>query len=325
MTTILSTEQVKEREQFAYWRETLCDVFVQLDADNLSVRPDFAGRLEIGQLEQLQITDVLSDPQHVIRSRQQIARANEEYFLLSLQVSGHGYTSQDKREANLEPGDFVLYDTTRPYVLHFEQPFQQIVFRLPRQLLLNRHTHAEQLTSLRMPGQHPVTMMVSSFLRTVSSTYHHFDPATRLRVSDSIVDLLSTALYLAEGADRPRIETDSLALAHRTAAHSYIAAHLNDHQLSPAAIAAHLGISLRYLHRLFEAEGQSVAACIRHQRLQQSARMLADRRQLHRTVMDIALSWGFNDAAHFSRLFRQQYGMSPSEYRLQSLSDTQNL
>jgi len=33
------------------------------------------------------------------------------------------------------------------------------------------------------------------------------------------------------------------------------------------------------------------------------------------TVSEIAFSWGFNSAAHFTRAFRAKYGMAPSEYR----------
>ena len=37
-------------------------------------------------------------------------------------------------------------------------------------------------------------------------------------------------------------------------------------------------------------------------------------------MSDIAFSWGFNDAAHFSRSFKEQYGMSPREFRQQALA-----
>ncbi len=45
---------------------------------------------------------------------------------------------------------------------------------------------------------------------------------------------------------------------------------------------------------------------------------LAAPRLAARTITDIALSHGFNDAAHFSRLFKESYGMSPAEYRASS-------
>ena len=60
-----------------------------------------------------------------------IARASEDYFLVSIQTQGRGVVSQDGRDAVLAPGDFALYDSTRPYQLTFDGPFQQFVLKLP--------------------------------------------------------------------------------------------------------------------------------------------------------------------------------------------------
>ena len=34
-----------------------------------------------------------------------------------------------------------------------------------------------------------------------------------------------------------------------------------------------------------------------------------------RTITEIAFSWGFNNAAHFSRVFREHAGLPPSDFR----------
>ncbi|WP_027417866.1 transcriptional regulator FeaR [Aneurinibacillus terranovensis] len=318
MQTILSTEQVEEWERFAYWREMICDVFVQLDASQLS-RQRFAGRIATGSLEDIQISELSADPQHVVRSKRQIAKSREDYFLVSLQTAGQSYTEQDQREARLRPGDFVLYDSTRPYVLHFEQPFQQIVFRFPRSLLLARCGQAERMTSVRIPGtQHPVSALVSTLLRTVASSYLYLDSITRVRVVESTLDLLTTSLSTVTGVKLN--ESNSMANVHRVGARAFISAHLSDPDLTPSLVAASQGISTRYLHKLFEAEGQSVAAFIRNRRLEQCRRDLADRKQIQRTVTDIAFQWGFNDVAHFSRIFKHRFGVSPTEYRNAALN-----
>lgn len=318
MQSILTTEQVEERERFAYWREMICDVFVQLDASQLS-RKTFTGRIETGSLEDIQISELSADPQNVVRSNRQIAKSREDYFLVSLLTVGQGYTKQDQREARLQPGDFVLYDSTRPYELHFEQPFQQIVFRFPRSQLLARCGQAERITSLRIPGtQHPVSTLVSTFMRTVASSYLHLDSVTRVRVAESTLDLLATALSTVSGVKL--MELNSMANVHRAGVRAFISAHLADPNLTLSLVAASQGISIRYLHKLFEAEGQSVAAFIRDRRLEQCRRDLGDPKQIQRTIMDIAFQWGFNDAAHFSRIFKNRFGMNPTEYRTATLS-----
>ena len=76
--------------------------------------------------------------QIVRRTPAKIARASEDYFLVSIQTEGRGVVSQDGRDAVLAPGDFALYDSTRPYTLTFDGPFQQIVLMLPGKTLAHR-------------------------------------------------------------------------------------------------------------------------------------------------------------------------------------------
>ena len=83
----------------------------------------------------------------MIRSKQQIAKSTESEFLLSLQLEAIGIVNQDGRVAKLQPGDFALYDSTRPYQLHFEKPFRQIVLQIPYDSLAERFMNPENITA----------------------------------------------------------------------------------------------------------------------------------------------------------------------------------
>jgi AraC-like DNA-binding protein len=98
-------------------------------------------------------------------------------------------------------------------------------------------------------------------------------------------------------------------------ARRYILEHLADPDLSPSAIAQALRVSVRYLHLLFQDEGTSPARWILERRLEQAAGLLADPRQAGRSVTEIAFSTGFKDASHFTRVFKNQHGLGPREYR----------
>ena len=65
------------------------------------------------------------------------------------------------------------------------------------------------------------------------------------------------------------------------------------------------------LYRLFRESG-GIARYIREQRLRRCFGDLADGSG-HAQVAQVAYRWGFTDAAHFSRLFRQRFGCTPSE------------
>jgi AraC-like DNA-binding protein len=85
--------------------------------------------------------------------------------------------------------------------------------------------------------------------------------------------------------------------------------------LSPQAVAAHFGISVRTLHLRFEALGQSFGRWVLGSRLDGCCRSLGDPGQRNASISDIAYRWGFNDLSHFNKRFRSRFGMSPREWR----------
>jgi AraC-like DNA-binding protein len=92
---------------------------------------------------------------------------------------------------------------------------------------------------------------------------------------------------------------------------SYIEDRLDDPDLSPAAIAAAHGVSVRTLQLAFAETGTTVTRHVRDRRLKACYRDLT-RPGPAETVTDVAFRWGFNDAGHFSRTFRQEFGVTPS-------------
>jgi AraC-like DNA-binding protein len=87
----------------------------------------------------------------------------------------------------------------------------------------------------------------------------------------------------------------------------------------PSSGAAH-HISVRYLQKLFEGEGETVTGWIRARRMEHCRKDLAAAEFAEVPVCSIAARWGLVDAAHFSRLFKAAYGLPPGEYRIGALS-----
>jgi AraC-like DNA-binding protein len=71
---------------------------------------------------------------------------------------------------------------------------------------------------------------------------------------------------------------------------------------------------VRSLHLLFADTGTTVSRWIRDRRLKICYRELS--RAGHKdTVTNVAFRWGFNDSAHFSRTFKEAFGVTPSSIR----------
>jgi len=94
---------------------------------------------------------------------------------------------------------------------------------------------------------------------------------------------------------------------------------LADHDLSVASVAARQHVTPRYVQALFEREGTTLSAFVLSQRLARAHNLLADPRNANRPINAIADEAGFSDRSRFNRVFRQRYGVAPSEMRATGL------
>jgi AraC-like DNA-binding protein len=99
-------------------------------------------------------------------------------------------------------------------------------------------------------------------------------------------------------------------------AKAIIESHLHDHSLNTEKVAELIGISSRYLQDLFRADGATVSDFIWKKRLEKSRRDLADPLRSAESIAQIALACGFADFGHFSRRYKDAFGVSPREDRV---------
>jgi transcriptional regulator GlxA family with amidase domain len=129
----------------------------------------------------------------------------------------------------------------------------------------------------------------------------------------------SAALELLRATVEPALPTSraSTRVAMRAEIRRYVRTHLQDPALGPASIAGAYSMSVRALHALFEDCEESVAALVRRERLARCYEDLC--RPNAGSVTSIAFRWGFCDAAHFSRVFKQAYSVTPRVVRQAAL------
>lgn len=313
MGQLLTTDTVAPRDRLAYWNDAICDVYVQLECDALRPAEAFDGRIRQDRLGTLELSRVTSCAQVVRHGPSQIARASEDWCLVSLQTRGRGVVSQDGRDAVLEAGDFALYDSTRPYTLRFDGPFEQIVLMLPGPLLRSQLRASERLTATTVCGRRGAGQLAIRMIETLAHDVGTLEPESAAAVSDSVASILVAGLRTLPGA-RSGAAPTPLSL-HRERIRAHVRARLRDPELSVPGIAQALRISPSTVHRAFQGEPASIAQWILTQRLDAVRRDLGDPALARRPVSAIAFDWGFNDAAHFSRAFRERFGCAPRECR----------
>lgn len=304
---------VVRTSDFDHWRQAVSSTFVPLDA----VSPgdgSFHAEMRGTSLGALRLYRVTATRHRVRRTSRLIAGSPADFFKLGLAIDGTSVVAQDGREALLRPGDFAVYDTTRPYTFSHDGPCRLLVLIFPRALLGLPCQDVGTLTATRFSGGSGLGGLVSSFLCRAADVLDTEEVRDDHRLGATVLDLLATGL--AGRLDVRPSDPDAARRTLVTRAEAFITAHLGSPSLSPDEVAAALHISTRYLHKLFHASGTTVSARIRRLRLE------ACRQEImasSRPVSAIGARWGLTDAAHFSRLFRDAYGLSPREYRALAL------
>ncbi|WP_406508550.1 helix-turn-helix domain-containing protein [Streptomyces sp. NBC_00212] len=311
MTVLLRTQDHAVSERRAFWQDVVCDSFVPVQVRPLRDDP-FRGEIRADRLGAVQFSEISADPSRVDRTPRLIARSDAEYLLVGLVQRGSAVVQQDGREAALRPGDIACYDTSRPYTLICGEDFTMLEFMLAHRLAHLDSGRTGEVTATRFSASEGVGALLSPFLtRLARNSGDYVDSAAGL--SQTVGDLLATML-----ASRVRAPDDDLRAARRTTllrVRAYIDQNLADPDLCPERIARAHHVSLRHLQKLFAEEGATVTGWIRGRRLEGCRRELAGPYGADRTVGAIAARWGFMNLAHFSRLFKAAYGVTPRDFR----------
>lgn len=314
MTVLVNTAAVGARDREEIWRDTAAQAFVPLTFTFPDPRL-FRGEIAAEMLGNVVVSRVTAGRHRAERTARQIARTcDASHYKVSMPLRGTVQIAQDGRGATLQPGDLGIYDTARPYQVCFTESCRMLVLMFPRRDLRLPDDAMRQVTARRVSGHVGIGGLVAPLLTRLATRMDEISPAQSTRLADNVVDLLSTVYsdLLGQVGYQPADPIRTLMARIR----SFIEDHLDDPDLDPEAVAAACHISVGYLHKLFRTEGTSVSRLIRDRRLEQCRRDLGSAGSRGVTVGAIGAHWGFLDAAHFSKVFKETYGLSPREYRL---------
>lgn len=309
-----ATSDTGKNEHFAYWREAVCDAYVLLGCESEKQR-DFNGEIVLERLSNLSVSFVSGTTQEVFRRRRDIARSSDDYFLLSLQIENRGLVAQGGRVGHLRPSDFALYSSTDPYHLSLADDFRQLVLQVPRASLIQRLPNADLLTGRTVRGDRGVGALVSSSLLSFARNIGSAGRATQPIMQDTVIDLMATGLASLEDSAFDLSQPEQNCLLRSEA---FIHANLGNPDLDRNAVAQAVGLSVRRLNEIYAREKTSIAAAIRNARLDRIAQDLSDPRLQRRSITQIAMNRGVGNLQHFSKIFRERFGVPPSAYRRQA-------
>jgi len=313
-----STRSVPAGSKVAYWNDVASSVFAPMESKPLD-RDHFEAELDVVRLGSTWLANARSSAASIQRNPGHVVKTRDRPYFLHLQLKGRLKVVQDGRESMLDRGDLVLTDSAMPYSLRHEEDGSTLVMILTAGDLANRLPAPDDLLGVKLSGRDGMAATASSLLAGI------WEEARTRELPETMGDTLASAVMDVFSASwiataKLQVAESAVSISRRIQIRRHVESHLRDPELSARSVAAAFGISPRYLHIIFSTGEETVSNLILRRRLEECAKQLRDPIWSRRTITEIAFSWGFNNATHFARVFREKYGMSPRDYRAGQLS-----
>jgi AraC family transcriptional regulator, positive regulator of tynA and feaB len=253
---------------------------------------------------------------HSVRRTEADIRANPgEHVFLIVQEEGQTLMQQNGRTALMTPGDMILIDSTCPSEFtSFGKYMRHLSLHLDRREIVSRLGNVPFCArSIRRDDRHAIALSAiigSAFAPETSDRQSSF-------LKDAIFGVLGAAFCENDGGHpnlraHPEISTAQIL----ENAMAFIDSRFTDGMMSPAVLAAELGVSLRNLQRAFAFAGMTPSDYLIWRRLERACLLLNERQKkgAKTLVSTIAYESGFNDVSYFNRQFRRSFGCAPGQY-----------
>ncbi len=304
---VWSTDAIRERERFSYWREALCQAVFNL---TIEAQPEnFSARITSRSSGVLRFATSESTGYRVARHRRDIDTAPSDHYSVFVQLRGHTVINQGGEQLAYLPNDIAISDGRYPFECDLPGDGRRAFAVIPREMVDRRapwlrgkplHKLAAGLAFVDLAKRH--LLELTSPESTLS------EGATGL-LTENLCNLLALASADHAGTNRLQPELQMEAIL------AFCRQNLHDAELTPQRVADRFGISVRTLHLRFAQIGETFGRWLLEHRLEACRGALRDEKQRGLNISDIAYRWGFNDLSHFNKVFRARFEQTPREWR----------
>ena len=319
MQTIFDSKTLPAAKRRQAWQDAICEIYLRVDcaAESQSAYDGFVREIRFGEVT---LTDTLSSPQSVLRQSRHIAQLEKDCYFMGLAQSGSINIRQARSSMTMHAGVGALFNANEPYELRCDTKLRSFWVELPRRAFASRFDSERPPLTAHLNLSRGLGRIAVEFCSALALEGANLDSQSRAKLGEQFMDIL--ALAISAEPDRRPLSESCVQSGRLLLVKNYIDEHLGDPDLSLTDIAKKNGISLRTLHQLFQPMGMSASEWLRTRRLQRCYDMLTSARHDERSITEIAYSAGFNSSSHFSNLFREQFGLRPSDVRKTSAASS---
>jgi len=307
---VMSTDPLALRERAPAWREWMGRHFGGLESD-LYGDTSFDGQLAVGHAGDVILTHLEANRHRVLRTASQVRASEEGYLKIIAPQHGSAAVEQQGRRTLVGAGGWTIYDTTERYMVSNPERTDHLIVMVPKTRLITAGLPIGELMARHVGGALGISRVTLETLRSTWQELPNMSAASARGAGEMIMRLVHLSLHELAGQSTAHTRREAL----RDRVRQTIAQQLRDPGLNVDRLAELLGCSKRHLHNAYAGSGETLADSILRQRLEACMRDLRAPELATRPVTEIALSWGFNNVSHFSRVFRAHAGLSPSEWR----------
>jgi AraC-like DNA-binding protein len=276
------------------WRDQVHGVFNGLQTLSQADAHPFNAHMVLDQAPGLRLGDITAAPQIVVRSDRSSAPGRADELGLLIQLQGTAQIDHAQTQTLLKQGEAMVLDNAR---------FRQAVLLMPRSTWASRLSDVAPQAGQRVPATASGRLLLA-FARSLMTESAQLGEPGLSAAAMPLMDLMCAAcaptkLSAAESksvsALRQRVlqsMRDQLTLPH----------------LCPTLIAQQNGISVRYLHRLFQLQGGTFMGQVTQMRMRLCESLLRSTPNKWTGTSALAMACGYADDSTFRRAFKAQFG-----------------
>lgn len=310
MGILHDTSILPPEEQFEYWRDVVCEKVFETEAEQFASDP-FSARIELHTLGTVDLCHGQFPQHRMSRGPAQISRLTEPAYCLHFIDEG-AVQNRYREEFKSGPGDILVFDMTVPMDRVYLGDLKATLVHFPKTVLETRARLAADVP-LSISGKDGLGALLAGYVRTLAGTVLTLSPEAGRQAGDILCDLMAAAIASPATSSEP--VRGGIRSARLAAAQRYILQTITDPSLDAQKVGRHLGVSARYVHKIFETTGLSFGESVILARLDACRQALRMPAEDHRTIADVAFGYGFNDLSGFYKRYRARFGETPGDTR----------
>jgi AraC-like DNA-binding protein len=305
----LQFQHKNSRLAFMAWRDQVHGVFNGLQTLSQADAQPFSAHMVLDQVPGLRLGDITAAPQIVVRSARSSTPDRADELGLLIQLQGTAQIDHANTQTLLQQGEAMVLDNARAYRLNMPQRFRQAVLLMPRNLWASRLSDVVPQAGQRVPATASGRLLLA-FARSLMQESAQLGEPGLSAAALPLMDLMCAACAPTELS---AAESKSVSALRQRVLQS-LRDQLTLPRLSPALVAQQNGISVRYLHRLFQLQGQTFMGEVTRQRMRLCERLMreAPRKTLH--IKELAIRCGYADDSTFRRAFKAHFGCGAAQW-----------